>query len=166
MLVHSAGVYQRQPFEEVSLEMLDWHWAINFRAPFALTQAALPHLREGSVVIFMSSVAGHTSIRNASAYSASKAALIALGGNLALELAPRGIRVNVVAPGFVETPMNEKLREDPEVVRTTIGATPLGRFARVEDIAPVVVFLASDAASYVTGTTIVADGGYLTVKKF
>jgi NAD(P)-dependent dehydrogenase (short-subunit alcohol dehydrogenase family) len=79
---------------------------------------------------------------------------------LAVELADRGVRVNAVAPGFTATPMNEKLREDPAVAKFTISVTPLGRLAQVNDIAPAVVFLSSDAARFISGVVLPVAGGY------
>jgi NAD(P)-dependent dehydrogenase (short-subunit alcohol dehydrogenase family) len=160
VLVHSAGVYERAAFEETTLETLDWHWNVNLRAPFALTQAALPLLRAGSSVVFLSSVAGATSIPDTAAYAASKAGLNSLTGVLAVELAPRGIRVNAVSAGFTATPMNERLRAVPAVAGRIIASTPAGRFGSVDEIALAVVFLASDAARFVYGVVLPVDGGY------
>ena len=162
ILVHSAGIYERSPFEQTSPESLDRHWSTNVRAPFLLTQRALPHIAPGGSIIFLTSVAARTSIPNGSAYCSTKAALESLTGVLAIELAPRDVRVNAVAPGFTKTPMNERLRADPEVMRTTLSAIPAGRLGTVEDIAPAVVFLASDAARYITGEVFHIDGGYPT----
>ena len=110
--------------------------------------------------IFLSSAAGATSIRNTAAYAASKAALNSLTGVLSLELAAEGIRVNAVSPGFTATPMNEGLRAVPETMAQIVAATPAGRIATVEEIAPAVVFLASDAARFVYGVVLRVDGGY------
>ncbi len=160
VLVHSAGVYRRSPFEETTEDLLDFHLDANFRGPYLLTRACLPLLASGSSIVFLSSGAGSASIRNTSAYAASKAAISSLTGVLAVELAPRGIRVNAVAPGFVVTPMNEKLREDPSVVEFTLSITPLGRLSVPSDVSPAVMFLASDAARFVCGAVLPVTGGY------
>lgn len=162
ILVHSAGIYERMLFDRVTRAHLDDQWKINFRAPFLLSQALLPHIRSGGSVIFISSVAADVSIPNASVYCATKAALNALAGVLAIELAPRDIRVNVVAPGFTATAMNERLRRDPKIVNFVLATTPARRLGTVEDVAPVVVFLASDAAKFIQGEVVRVDGGYPT----
>jgi NAD(P)-dependent dehydrogenase (short-subunit alcohol dehydrogenase family) len=120
----------------------------------------LPLLATGSSITFLSSGAGIHNIRNTSAYAASKAAVNALTGVLAVELADLGIRVNAVAPGFTATPMNAELREDPAIAEFTISITPLGRLAQVNDIAPAIVFLASDAARFISGVILPVTGGY------
>jgi NAD(P)-dependent dehydrogenase (short-subunit alcohol dehydrogenase family) len=160
VLVHSAGVFTPIPFAATSADVLDDHWYINLRAPYRLTQAALPHLGVGSSVIFVSSVSGHLGSPNCSAYCASKGGVELLVRALSTELAPRGIRVNAVAPGDVRTPMNEHLLADPDYERAILQATPAGRIGVVSDIAPAVVYLASAASSYVHGVSLVIDGGF------
>ena len=165
ILVHSAGIYERSPFLDTSSESLDRHWRINFRVPFLLTQFAVPHLRRrAGAIVFVSSAAAQASLRNTAAYAASKAALEALTKVAAMELGDLGIRVNAIAPGFIETPMNEALRADPEVVRWAVGATPAGRLGSPADVAPLVSFLTSDAASFIHGAVIPVGGGYPTVQ--
>jgi NAD(P)-dependent dehydrogenase (short-subunit alcohol dehydrogenase family) len=138
-------------------------WETNVRAPFRLLQAALRHLEEsGGVVVFISSISGHVGFANDSAYAATKAAVDALVRCLSIELAPRGVRVNAIAPGFTETPMNEKFREDPSMVDRAVMSTPAGRLGKPYDIAAAVAFLASDAASYIHGAIIPVDGNYPT----
>ena len=93
-------------------------------------------------------------------YNASKAAVHHLTRSLAAEWAPRGVRVNAVAPTYIETEMNKYVYDDPEMYRHWIGGTPMGRMGRPDEIASVILFLASDAASLMTGSIVLADGGY------
>lgn len=159
ILVNAAGVFEPGAFGEVPLESLDRQWRVNARAPFALTQAALPHLRPGSVVLFFSSVAGHVGSPAAPAYSMTKGALETLVDALGVALAPRGIRINAIAPGNIRTPMNERFFSNPELEARTVAQTPARRIGRVEDIAGVAVFLASDLADYIHGVSLLVDGG-------
>ena len=108
----------------------------------------------------MSSIAGKVAFPNSAAYCATKGAIEQLTKALAVELAPAGIRVNAIAPGNIRTPMNEKLLESREYEQMYIDGTPYGRVGVVEDIAPLAVFLASDAARYIHGESILVDGGW------
>jgi len=162
VLVHSAGIFGPKPFLETPLAEFDATWRINVRAPFALTQAAVPHMADGSVVVFVSSVDGHVGFASDSAYGPSKSAIDGLTRALSIELAQHGIRVSAVAPGFTETPMNAPYREGGQLADAAIRETPAGRLATVDDIATCVLFLASDAASYTHGTILSVDGGYPT----
>jgi glucose 1-dehydrogenase len=161
ILVHSAGLFEPIPFVETSAESLDRQWEANVRAPFLLTQAALPHLDAGSSVIFISSIAGHVGFPSSAAYCATKGAVELLARALSLELSPHGIRANVIAPGNVLTPMNEHLRALPGYEERVAGETPAGRFGEPEEIAAAVVFFASDAASFVHGASLLVDGGWI-----
>ena len=131
--------------------------AVNVVAPMALLTAALPHLPRGASVISISSVNAVLPALGASAYSASKAALNTWTRTMARELGPRGIRVNAVAPGAIER--TEQPRPT-ELVQKFVDMTSLGRAGTPEDIAPVVRFLASDAAQWITGEVITVSGGY------
>jgi NAD(P)-dependent dehydrogenase (short-subunit alcohol dehydrogenase family) len=159
-LVHSAGLFEPVPFEDMPRDSLDRQWATNVQAPLLLTQAALPHMTAGSSVIFISSIAGHVGFQNSVAYCATKGALELAARALALELSPRGIRVNVVAPGNIKTPMNEDLRTRTDYEADCNASTPAGRFGEAEEIAAAIVFLVSEAASYVHGASLLVDGGW------
>jgi NAD(P)-dependent dehydrogenase (short-subunit alcohol dehydrogenase family) len=159
-LLHMAGIFWPRSLAEAPLEDFDMQWRVNVRAPYALTQAALPHLGKDDSVTFVSSIAGQVAFPNSAAYCATKGAIEQLTKALAVELAPQGIRVNAIAPGNIRTPMNEKLLEDPDYEQMYLDGTPYGRVGVVEDVAPLAVFLASDGARYIHGETILVDGGW------
>ena len=151
--------------------LVDWsraEWesviSVNLTGVFVCCQAAIPAMARqgrGSIVI-TASAAGIQAVPFTCAYNASKAGVISLAQTLALECAPLGIRVNAVAPGEVDTPMGIKaLYEDPQIVQEYLRLIPLKRLARPEEVAQAVVYLASDAASYVTGTVLPVDGGIM-----
>jgi NAD(P)-dependent dehydrogenase (short-subunit alcohol dehydrogenase family) len=161
VLVHTAGIYENLPFERATMESFDRQHAVNVRAPYALTLAALPHLGECASVVFISSVFGQIGLAGATGYCATKGAIEQLTRTLALELAPRGIRVNSVAPGFILTALNEaNFGSDTPIKRAVEADTPAGRIGDVQEVAPAVAFLASDDASFVQGATLVVDGGW------
>jgi NAD(P)-dependent dehydrogenase (short-subunit alcohol dehydrogenase family) len=159
-LVHSAGIFWPKPLAEAPLEEFDQQWRVNVRAPYALTKAALPHLGRDGSVVFVSSIAGQVAFPNSAAYCATKGAVEQLAKALAVELSPQGIRVNAIAPGNIRTPMNEELLKDPGYEQMYLDGTPYGRVGVVEDVAPLAVFLASDAARYIHGESILVDGGW------
>jgi NAD(P)-dependent dehydrogenase (short-subunit alcohol dehydrogenase family) len=159
VLVHSAGIFEPMPFTETTAESFDRQWHTNVRAPFLLTQRAAPHLRDRGSVIFISSIAGHVAFPSSAAYCASKGAVELLAKALATEMSPR-IRVNVIAPGNVRTPMNEALRAQPGYEERMGELTPARRHGEPEEIAAAVVFVASDAASFVHGASFLVDGGW------
>jgi glucose 1-dehydrogenase len=158
-LVHCAGLWVRQSVDDTTSEAFDLHWKVHVRSPFLLTQAALPHLRPGASILFLTSQASQIGIPDTVAYTASKGAVTAMARVLAVELASREVRVNCIAPGLVKTPMNELTRREPafqDLVRQTI---PLGRMGSVAEVAPLAVFLTSDDATFVTGASFAVDGG-------
>jgi NAD(P)-dependent dehydrogenase (short-subunit alcohol dehydrogenase family) len=159
-VVHSAGIFWPQPFADEPLEDFDMQWRVNVRSPYALTKAVLPHLRRDSSIIFVSSIAGRVAFPNSAAYCATKGAIEQLSKALAVELSPHGIRVNAIAPGNIRTPMNEELLKSKEWEQMYLDGTPYGRIGMVEDVAPLAVFLASDAARYIHGASVLVDGGW------
>jgi NAD(P)-dependent dehydrogenase (short-subunit alcohol dehydrogenase family) len=161
VLANVAGIMELGPLGETPVESLDRQFRTNVRAPFELTQAALPHLRKSNgAIIFISSMAALAAFPESAAYTATKGAIDALARQLAVELAPEGIRVNAIAPGEIDTPMNtEFYAEHPEFVEEMEEFTPAGRLGKATDIAPAAVFLASDMAGFVYGVSLPVDGG-------
>jgi 3-oxoacyl-[acyl-carrier protein] reductase len=158
ILVANAGVSKATPIEDVTVEEFDRLFAVNVRAPYFLVQQLLPILRENSNVTFVSSLAARSAVGNLSAYAATKGAVSTLVHYFAAALGPKGVRVNAVAPGVVETDMSNFTKTDAGR-ETTLNMQALKRIAQPEDIAAAVVFLASDAARWVTGDVLHVDGG-------
>jgi NAD(P)-dependent dehydrogenase (short-subunit alcohol dehydrogenase family) len=160
-LVNNAAVAARLDTVDTDAALIDEMLAVNVRAPLLLIAGVLPSMIErgcGSIVN-LTSVSNLRGTPRRAAYAASKGALDAATRSLAMELGPKGIRVNAVAPGIVDTDLWAKNKVVPGVVEQTTAQTPLRRWAQPDDIADVIVFLASDAARFVTGETISADGG-------
>ncbi|HYZ97448.1 MAG TPA: SDR family oxidoreductase [Acidimicrobiales bacterium] len=161
VLVNNAAIAARLDTVETDGELIDSLHAVNVRAPLLLTAALVPSMIErgrGSI-INLSSVSGVVGTPRRAAYAATKGALDAATRSLAIELGPHGIRVNSVAPGVVDTALWERNKPIPGVVEGIEAQTPLRRWAQPDDVADVIVFLASDAARFVTGETVSADGG-------
>ncbi|MFZ1078714.1 MAG: SDR family oxidoreductase [Methylovirgula sp.] len=158
ILVANAGISKSATLEDTTVEDFDKLFAVNVRAPFFLVQQLLPILGNGGSVILLSSVAAHSAVGTLPAYAATKGAVDTLVKYFALVLGERGIRVNAVAPGIVDTDMSHFAKT--EAGRNfALGIQSLKRIAKPDDIACVIAFLASDAARWVTGDTIRADGG-------
>ena len=158
ILVANAGVSKAADIEDTSVEDFDALFAVNVRAPFFLVQQLLPVLGEGSSVVLLSSLAARAAVGTIYAYAASKGAIDTLVKHFASALGPRGIRVNAVAPGIVATDMSNFAKTEAGQ-QFALGLQSLKRVARPTDIAPVIAFLASDEARWVTGDTIHVDGG-------
>jgi 3-oxoacyl-[acyl-carrier protein] reductase len=158
ILVSNAGISKAATIEETRIEDFDNQFAINVRAPFFLVQQLLPILGTGGSVVMVSSLAAHASVGNLSAYAATKGAIDTLVKHFASALGPRGIRVNAVAPGVVETDMSNFARTDAGR-DFTLGMQALKRVAQPDDIGDVVAFLASENARWVNGDTVRVDGG-------
>jgi NAD(P)-dependent dehydrogenase (short-subunit alcohol dehydrogenase family) len=158
VLVNNAGIIHVAPLVEETLEAWNGLLAVNATGTLLGMQAAVPAMRAagGGSIVNVASVFGVTGSEGYIAYTASKAAILAMTKTAALELAADGIRVNAICPGGVSTPMNEK-----EAEGGVVPLTPLGRRAHVSEISGAVAYLASDDASFVTGTELVIDGGYL-----
>jgi NAD(P)-dependent dehydrogenase (short-subunit alcohol dehydrogenase family) len=162
ILINNAGANRPQPFLEVEIETLDEIFALNVRAMFVAAQAAarlMSRARSG-VIINMSSQMGHIGAVNRTVYCMAKHAIEGLTKAMAVELGPLGIRVNAVAPTYVETPMTRPYFEDEAFRQDVLRRIPLGRIGTIQEVVAAVVFLASPAASLITGTSLLVDGGY------
>jgi NAD(P)-dependent dehydrogenase (short-subunit alcohol dehydrogenase family) len=158
ILVANAGMGKSATIEETSVEDFDRLFAINVRAPFFLVQQLLPILHEGSSVVLISSLVARAAIGQIYAYAATKGAVDTLAKQFAAALGPRGIRVNAVAPGVVQTDMSSFTKTDAGRA-LTLSIQALQRLAEPDDIAAAVAFLASNEARWITGDTIQVDGG-------
>ncbi len=158
ILVANAGVSKAATIEDTSVEDFDHLFAVNVRAPFFLVQQLLPILGKGSSIVLLSSLGAHASVGTLPAYAATKGAIDTLVKHFASALGERGVRVNAVAPGVVETDMSSFAKTDSGR-NSTVAMQALKRIAQPEDIAPVVAFLASDQARWITGDTVRVDGG-------
>jgi len=158
ILVNNAGITGFCPFLDITQEALERIYRVNLIGPFILTQAAIPDMLAAGWgrVINISSSSAQTGARGMAHYSSSKGGIIALTKTLALEFADRGITVNNIPPGFIDTPMT---RSSPIDIDSIAAASPMNKAGRPEDIAAACAFLASEAASYITGQTIGVNGG-------
>ena len=163
ILVNNAGINRPQPFLEVDERTLDLLLGLNVRAAFLVAQTAarLMVAQGAGVIVNVSSQMGHVgSERDRTVYVMTKHALEGLTKAMAVELAPRGVRVVSIAPTFVETPLSKPFLDDPDTRKWILDRTPLGRVGTVEDVALAVVFLASPAAALVAGSSLLVDGGW------
>jgi NAD(P)-dependent dehydrogenase (short-subunit alcohol dehydrogenase family) len=163
ILVNNAGILQRFPFEhENGDHAWDRTFAVNVNGTYNMISAFLAALKTTrGCIINLGSIQSFVANPSSSAYTASKGAILLLTKALAVELAPAGVRVNAIAPGFMETPMTEATRSSPERMQALLAHTPMRRAGKPAELVGAVVFLASPAASYVTGIMLPVDGGYL-----
>jgi NAD(P)-dependent dehydrogenase (short-subunit alcohol dehydrogenase family) len=162
VLINNAGTNRPQPFLEVDPQTLDELLALNVRSMFVTAQAAarvMAPARSG-VIINMSSQMGHIGAANRTVYCMTKHAIEGLTKAMAVELGPLGIRVNAVAPTYIQTPMTEPFLADKAFRDGVLQKIPLGRIGTIDEVVAAVTFLASPAASLITGASLLADGGY------
>lgn len=163
VLFANAGIAKFAPATDTSEAIYDEIFDINVKGLFFSIQKAIPFLNDGASIILNSSVVGQSGIANATAYSASKAAVRSFARTLTTELAPRNIRVNVISPGPIATPIFDKLGLPKEAVEAfaanVLTQVPLKRFGKPEEIGQTALFFASNASSYITGVELNVDGG-------
>jgi NAD(P)-dependent dehydrogenase (short-subunit alcohol dehydrogenase family) len=163
VLVNNVGMNRPLPIEAVDVATLDAMLALNVRALYRTSQSAarvMLRAAQGGSIIHMSSQMGHVGAPKRTVYCMTKHAVEGLTKALAVELAPRGIRVNSVAPTFIETDMTRPMLADPEFRRTVLENIPLGRIGQPEDVVGAVLFLASPASAMITGDSLRVDGGW------
>ncbi len=160
ILINNAGHNIRKPMLEFTCEEFDSLYNVHVRGTFLFCRALGPQMqkRKTGSIINIASILGQVGARNVAPYAAAKASLAQLARVLALEMAPFGVRVNAIAPGYIDAPLTRQ--HAPDVRKHIIDHTPLGRFGEANELIGPVVFLASDASSFVTGTTLVIDGGW------
>jgi NAD(P)-dependent dehydrogenase (short-subunit alcohol dehydrogenase family) len=163
IFVNNAGTNRPNPFTEIPVEDYDHVMGLNVRAAFFAAQAVARQMIVAGVkgsIVNMSSQMGHVGGANRSLYCASKWAMEGFSKAMAIDLAPHGIRVNTLAPTFIETPMTKPFFENAAFKQSVLSKIKLGRLGTVEDLMGAVVFLASDASALMTGTSLIVDGGW------
>lgn len=163
VLVNNAGIEVSGPVTQLEPAQWDRQIAVNLRGAFLMSRYAIPSMREqGGAIIHISSVHAFVSLAGSAAYDATKAGLLGMTRAMAIDHGPEGIRVNAICPGYIATPLMEKwLRSVPDreaTMRQVLSVHPLGRIGTPRDVAQAALFLASDAASFISGTCLVVDG--------
>ncbi|QWD65144.1 SDR family NAD(P)-dependent oxidoreductase [Polynucleobacter sp. MWH-UH2A] len=162
ILVNAAGINLREPFGEVTPQSWDEQLHVQLGAPFFLTQALAPQMksRQWGRVINIASLQSYRAFANSAPYGASKGGIVQLTRAIAQEWSRYGITCNAIGPGFFPTALTAPVFGDPELVKMHANRTAIGRNGEIKDIYGLAIFLASDASSYITGQTIMLDGGY------
>lgn len=162
LLINNAGMNIRKPVASFTFEEYRQVLSTNLDSSFELSRLLLPQLQAAApaAVVNNASVAGLTHLRTGAPYGMSKAALIQLTRNLAVEWAPLGIRVNAVAPWYIDTPLARQVLDDPDYAASVVARTPMGRVGQPEEVARAIAFLCMPAAAYITGQTLAVDGGF------
>lgn len=168
ILINNAGVRVIVPFLEQTLEQWQWMLDVMLTGPMLCSQAAIPHMLNvgRGKIVMVGSVTGIIGLTKRAAYAAAKAGLHGLTRALAYELSSQGIWVNAVAPGLLETPMNTAYFEDEQFMQLVKRELPVGRLGKPDEIASVILFLASDDSDFVSGATWNVDGGWLSGKGY
>ena len=167
ILVNNAGTNIPEPFVDVSEEHLDRVIGLNVKAAFVVAQAAARKMLEaadrksrGGAIVNMSSQMGHVGAPNRTVYCMTKHAVEGLTKSMAVELAAQGIRVNSIAPTFIDTPLTAPMFQNPTFRDWVMNRIPLGRLGQLDEVASAILFLASPASSLITGTSLLVDGGW------
>ncbi len=162
ILINSAGINVRAPIEDFPVETYQQIMRTNVDGTWLCCRAVVPHMkaRGSGRIINLASALGLVGLAQRTPYTASKGAVVQITRTLALELAPHGVTANAICPGPFLTEINRAIAHNEEAVRTVVGATAMKRWARLEEIQGAAIFLASDAASYVTGAMLSVDGGW------
>lgn len=166
ILVNNAGICQFKPFLDMTEKEWDLTLSVNLKGYFLCAQAAATEMlkqKSGAIVNIASVAMGQIGVGfpGLTHYCASKGGIVGMSEAMAIELAPYNIRVNVISPGAIDTPMIDPVRQDKASMDGILGRVPLHRVGKPEEVANAVVFLSSDEASYITGSTLVVDGGWL-----
>ena len=161
----NAGIGKFVPFEEVTEAFFDETMATNLKGAFFTVQKAIPLLSRGAAVVLNASINAHIGLPGSSVYGASKAAVVNLAKTLSIDLLARGVRVNVVSPGPVTTPIIDRMglpeKDARELKERIVAQVPLKRFGHPDEIAAAVLYLSSSESAFVVGTELVIDGGYI-----
>jgi gluconate 5-dehydrogenase len=162
ILVNAAGVNLRQPFSDVTAQSWQTQIALHLSAPFFLTQALAPGMksRGWGRILNIASLQSYRAFANSAPYGAGKGGVLQLTRAIAQEWSPFGITCNALGPGFFPTALTQAVFDDPELAQRNAAQTCIGRNGRLEDLYGATVFLASDAAAYITGQTLMVDGGF------
>ncbi|MEM9288763.1 MAG: SDR family NAD(P)-dependent oxidoreductase [Sphingomonadales bacterium] len=160
ILVNNAGTNTPQPFLEVEDAVLDRMLDLNVRAAFRIARASARKMGDGGSIVNMSSQMGHVGSPRRTVYCMTKHAIEGLTKAMAVELAPAGIRVNAVAPTFIETPMTKPMLANPDFMAFVNDMIPMGKVGQPGDVASAVLYLVSDGAAMVTGHSLLVDGGW------
>jgi gluconate 5-dehydrogenase len=163
ILVNNAGVHCKKKVEDITQKDLQDVFSVHLFGALSLTQAVLPYMKEKKEgnIIFISSMSAFCGLNNTVAYSAAKSSLLGVVRTMSSELSCQGIRINAIAPGFIDTPMFHKATDnDPARQAKILGHTPMASYGHPDDIGWGAVYLSSSAASFVTGTCLVIDGGF------
>ena len=162
-LINNAGTNRPAPFTEVTVEDFDAVMALNLRAAFFVAQAVAKGMIDAGIegsIVHLSSQMGHVGGARRSVYCASKWAMEGMARAMAIDLGPHRIRVNTLCPTFIETPLTKPFFEDPAFLQQVLGKIRLGRLGQVEDLMGAIIFLCSDAAALMTGSSLLVDGGW------
>ena len=158
--VNNAGISERVPLTDITVKAWDRMMSVNVRSVFLGTRAAARRMESGGAIVNLASISSFIALPHLSHYGASKGAVASFTKHAAIDLAPRGIRVNAVGPGTIESPMTQTRLSDPEQLQWTLQRVPIGRVGQPLDVGNAVAFLCSPQASFITGTILMCDGGW------